>query len=156
MTSGSMTMMQAGSFEEEEAATKAELGEAKPQIEKKVLEGKVAQLQAQPAAAQHQRDRSDIGESAKEEEDAGFGSDWLNCKSEGGTKECAMCDTGGGLLPCSAVQANNDKHKSSACPDDKILQTRKFFHQWGNGAGRGACHGLDSSSSLNQFDYTTY
>ena len=51
MPGGPPSDEQAGSFEEEEAAAKAELGEAKPQTEKKVLEDKITQLKAQLAAA---------------------------------------------------------------------------------------------------------
>jgi len=61
--------------------------------------------------------------------------DWSQCISEGGAKNCAVCDTSGGALPCSKVSKGV---KSTACRDDSMSATLKFWKM--NGISKkGAC-----------------
>jgi len=50
--------------------------------------------------------------------------DWTQCKSEGGTKNCAKCKGGdlddNGALPCDSASVD--------CPDNKLWKGSYFFH----------------------------
>merc|ERR1711871_1123270 len=75
---------------------------------------------------------------ASADEAGGF--DWTQCKSEGGSKNCALCsDQEGGMLPCKKVLpydvTSHWNHKKvrrgneiSECPDDKMAVKRKFWY----------------------------
>jgi len=61
---------------------------------------------------------------------------WEECKSEGGSKKCALCDgDDGGALPCSKVEKSGEdwqqKYQSFAngCPDRLVAKNMKFFYQ---------------------------
>jgi len=95
---------------------------------------------------------------------AGNGShDWKQCLSEGGTKNCAICDNSGskGHLPCNNIDATtrgggwrrrSTQNKVTFCPDDKIWQGRKFFRidtADGVHGGQGKCIDLSAAVESN-------
>jgi len=59
--------------------------------------------------------------------------DWSQCKSEGGSGECARCTNSGGLLPCGDVGQYTDggglRHKHSTCKDKDMTKNGRFFIQ---------------------------
>merc|ERR1711871_552797 len=65
--------------------------------------------------------------------------DWKQCISEGGSKNCALCNNAGGVLPCDKPSPSN---KASACPDNKILKTGSYFRVRQGGAA--VCHPTDA------------
>merc|ERR1719421_1220532 len=91
----------------------------------------------------------------------GSGFDWTQCKSEGGSMNCALCsDVKGGALPCDKIKPNNWRGyvhggKSSVCPDDKIMVNKKFFYQDG-GTGRGVCKTLTHIMALRGQAFTSW
>merc|ERR1712153_222763 len=78
--------------------------------------------------------------------------DWTQCKSEGGTKQCASCKggDGNGVLPCD----KQPKGSSAACPDSKLWKG-KFFNVNGL-SGNGGCNTLSSPGSLGGSALTAY
>ena len=71
--------------------------------------------------------------------------DWSQCKSERGSKNCALCDLAGGGLPCSHIKEPADPtHKwhgcksglYADCPDGKIWETGRYFSMR---EGKGEC-----------------
>jgi len=79
--------------------------------------------------------------------------DWTQCKSEGGTKQCASCKggDGNGVLPCD----KQTKGKSAAtCPDSKLWKG-KFFAVNGL-SGKGGCNSLSLPGSLRGSATTAY
>lgn len=99
-------------------------------------------------------------EKQEEKQAPGFNAtSWLQCESEGGSKQCAECDsTPGGMLPCKSVPSpppgdwsNEGKgpaiNEIDACPDHEILKNRKVFVQYGAGGSR--CLPFFSWMSLN-------
>lgn len=91
--------------------------------------------------------------------------DWSQCKSEGGSKDCAVCDTspprGNNVLPCSKVVKGRGKlldagiqgGKITDCRDDDILRKRKV---WIPLMGFGSCVDLGHISSLKGIARTAY
>merc|ERR1719498_332011 len=96
MTSGSFMMMQAGAFEEEEEATSKET----------VMELGEEVAKGEPA-----------------EESSTTQMDWSQCQSEGGTKNCAVCEDSNGGLKCSHASGDS----ISDCKDDAIGINKKAW-----------------------------
>lgn len=72
------------------------------------------------------------------------GFDWTQCRSEGGDKDCALCEYAGGVMPCKRIG------NFTECPDDNFAGKMKFWHLYNpgvhkNGTVKGACLGLISN-----------
>ena len=92
---------------------------------------------------------------------------------QGGTKNCALCDTSGGVLPCSQVPGTDAKsfawdtqwgRKSSTCKDNSIVTNNKnrghnndqtgVFYQHGKHGG-GRCTGFRENMCLKASTFST-
>jgi len=85
--------------------------------------------------------------------DAESGFNWRQCKSEGGTKNCALCDNSGGVLPCSTVNQLNRWKGALAkdCPDNKLWDTQKTWYNFKRGS---ACVPLFDYAVLDHVEIT--
>ena len=74
--------------------------------------------------------------------------DWTQCKSEGGTKNCARCSgDGNGALPCDKVLVGS--HKASECPDHEFWRGKLFMQTASSATGR--CYPVGASKQLASF-----
>jgi len=86
----------------------------------------------------------DPSTTADDEENAGLQTDWTQCVSEGGKKDCAKCSNSDGTLLCDEVHPKGGKpeNRAEACPDDAMGSNGAFFMQWGEKGKEGKVKGF--------------
>lgn len=75
---------------------------------------------------------------------------------QGGTKQCAICEGSGGVLPCSKVVVKDARWGKpySKCPDNLIVKNQLLFFQIGRDGGA-FCGRLDDKMCISGATFST-